>query len=347
MRCPRLDALPPAPEGRTGWPWTEESAPLPDAMPDGGPWPRVSIVTPVYNQAAFLEEAIRSVLLQGYPDLEYIIVDGGSTDGCVDIIRKYEPWLAHWRSEPDRGQSHAINKGLRRATGRYFNWHNADDVLLPGALSLAARALAEHPQASYAYGYSLVIDEKSAIIPGRGGACHEPGVGFVRSVEESLRELRSPCQPGCLMDAKTVFRVGMLDERLHYTMDGDLLLRLNLVAGGYSVAQPVVMFRSHQRSKTATRSVRRGREPLLMAHRILANPRSAKYRRHVRRPMLARAHHIAWQNLRAVGRRREAAWHGLLETLYAPPKPIRKAIRAILLCLCDLGVGFIPSALRD
>jgi len=103
-------------------------------MPDGQPWPRISIVTPSYNQGQFIEETIRSVLLQGYPDLEYIIVDGASTDCSVDIIRRYEPWLAHWESEPDRGQSHAINKGLDRTTGSVAAYLNSDDLYLPGAL---------------------------------------------------------------------------------------------------------------------------------------------------------------------------------------------------------------------
>ena len=136
-----VDDLPPPPEGKSGWPWTEGSRPLPTVRSDGSAWPQVTIVTPSYNQAEYLEETVRSVLLQSYPALQYIIMDGGSDDGSVDIIKKYEPWLAGWVSEPDEGQSDAINKGFRQATGEIQAWLNSDDVYFPDTLGTAVDEL--------------------------------------------------------------------------------------------------------------------------------------------------------------------------------------------------------------
>ncbi|NCJ07650.1 glycosyltransferase [Synechococcales cyanobacterium C] len=129
-----LDDLPAPSSGEVGWPWTEQSEPVNDRMPDGSEYPRISIVTPSYNQGQFIEETIRSVLLQGYPNLEYIIIDGGSTDETLEIIKKYEPWLAYWESKPDSGPASAINKGIQKCTGEWFNWLNSDDLLLPKSL---------------------------------------------------------------------------------------------------------------------------------------------------------------------------------------------------------------------
>lgn len=141
MRCPTLDELPSPPAGRVGWPWTEASPTVPATRVDGSSWPRVSIVTPAYNQAHYLEETIRSVLLQGYPDLEYIIIDDGSTDNTVEVIRKYEPWLAHWTTQPNQGQCAAINHGFEHVTGQIQAYLNSDDLLLPGALERVAQEI--------------------------------------------------------------------------------------------------------------------------------------------------------------------------------------------------------------
>src|SRR5262249_45706804 len=116
MPSPTLEELPPPPAGRTGWPWTEGSPILPDVAPDERRWPRISVVTPSFNQSEYVEAAIRSVLLQGYPNLEVIVVDGGSSDGSVQTIAKYEKWLTRWTSERDGGPAQALNKGFKRAT---------------------------------------------------------------------------------------------------------------------------------------------------------------------------------------------------------------------------------------
>src|SRR5690349_13569673 len=120
MRCPSSAELPRPPAGKTGWPWTGENRPVAALRRDGSPWPLISIVTPTWNQGHFIEETIRSVLLQGYPNLEYVVIDGGSTDDTVGVIREYERWLTRWVSEKDRGQTDAINKGLQYCSGDIF-----------------------------------------------------------------------------------------------------------------------------------------------------------------------------------------------------------------------------------
>ena len=136
----RVAELPPPPVGRSGWPWTE-GTPIGTS---GGilrqdEWPKITVVTISFDQAEFLEETIRSVLLQNYPNLEYIIVDGGSVDDSIKIIRRYEDHIDSWVSETDKGQSHALNKGFARATGNIHAFLNGDDIYEPGALWACAR----------------------------------------------------------------------------------------------------------------------------------------------------------------------------------------------------------------
>jgi glycosyltransferase involved in cell wall biosynthesis len=247
MRCPTLKELPPPPPGKIGWPWTEESPPLPDTMPDGRPWPRVSIVTPSYNQGQFIEETIRSVLLQGYPDLEYIIIDGGSTDGSVDIIRKYEPWLAYWVSEPDKGQADAINKGWRKATGEFLSWLNSDDILLPNALVQAVSHLVANRDSLLVYCDQRVIDENSNTL----FEIHLPDF----ELRDVIRSWLNPVnQPGFLMRSEVLKCVGFLDENLSFSMDFDYWLRISLhcKTGKIDhVRQIWSCFRRHSQSKSS------------------------------------------------------------------------------------------------
>lgn len=211
-------------------------------MPDGLPWPRVSIVTPSYNQAQFIEETIRSVLLQGYPDLEYIIIDGGSMDGSVEIIRQYEPWLAYWVSEKDRGQSDALNKGFRRATGSIVAWLNSDDWYEPGILPERAAAMRARPQCVLVYSDCQFVDTLGRPIHiWRTAQC---------SLTSLLLEANQIPQPGSFICASALAAAGGIDETLHHAMDYVLWLRLCLLGDIYYVPGVAANFRQHGFSKS-------------------------------------------------------------------------------------------------
>jgi len=180
--------------------------------------PKITIVTPSYNQAKYLPETIESVLGQDYPSLEYIIIDGGSTDGSVDIIKRYESHLAYWVSEKDSGQSEAINKGLRRATGTLFNWINSDDVLFPGALQRIAEVHARHPEADLFVGYGAKSDAEGIItritVPPRQRSMSPRNWSFFLH------------QQSVFMATETVRRLGGVREDLSSIMDAELYYRI-------------------------------------------------------------------------------------------------------------------------
>jgi glycosyltransferase involved in cell wall biosynthesis len=222
MRCPTLRELPPPPVGKTGWPWTEETPQLTDAVPKGDAWPRISIVTPSYNQGQFLEETIRSVLLQGYPDLEYIIIDGASTDESVNIIKKYEQWLAYWVSEKDQGQSHAINKGVGRATGEFAAYQNSDDIYRPSAFGTVASHLADG-SADVLFTTADSIDEQSHRHP---PVCPIPEPSIDRLIRFWCGPINIMPSQGFFFRLPLVRSLGYFNEALHFKMDLDLICRL-------------------------------------------------------------------------------------------------------------------------
>jgi len=190
-------------------------------MSDKVKHPRISIVTPSYNQGAYLEKTILSVIEQGYPNLEYIIIDGASTDNSLDIIKKYEKHLTYWVSEEDRGQSHAINKGLEKSSGELLGWLNSDDYFLPGALFKFAQAYVEDLSVGAIYGQGHIVNEKGNII-------HTP-----KLVPVTKDSLFGWCfgndfmQPSCLFTREAWNESGPIDETLHFALDVEYWIRIS------------------------------------------------------------------------------------------------------------------------
>ncbi|PYQ41129.1 MAG: hypothetical protein DMF77_16720 [Acidobacteria bacterium] len=180
--------------------------------------PLVSIVTPSYNQGRFIEETIQSVLAQDYPNLEYIVVDGGSTDETLDILRRYGGRLK-WISEPDRGQSEAINKGFRMARGEIVAWLNSDDTYLAGAVGKAVGYLRTHPAVAMVYGEGYLMDEAGRVT-GRFPATEPFNLWRLVYFSDYILQ-QTVFWRRCVFDA-----VGMLDESLHYGMDWDFWIRV-------------------------------------------------------------------------------------------------------------------------
>jgi glycosyltransferase involved in cell wall biosynthesis len=212
--------------------------------------PRISIITPSFNQASYLEQTIRSVLDQGYANLEYIVVDGGSTDGSVEIIRKYEDRLAWWVSEKDRGQSHAINKGLARATGDLIAWINSDDMYVAGAFVAMARAHVEDPEAGILYGRCRVVDEEGRLESVRTGSLSR--YDEVIDLWRVWWRGRNYVQPEVFWTREAMERAGQLREDLNYVMDQEWWARLMRTGSrAHFVDAEIACFRKQPLQKTS------------------------------------------------------------------------------------------------
>jgi len=204
-------------------------------------FPKISVVVPSFNQGEYIEDTILSVLDQDYPDFELIIIDGGSTDSTIDVIRKYEDRLAYWISEPDCGQSDAINKGAERATGEIIGWLNSDDLYYEGALRAMGNAFIDNHTAVLIYGAGAKIDvskEILKIIPAKP-------YNF-KKINRVLYFL----QPSMMFRLRDFIRVGGLDENLHYVMDWDLVLKLAAIGEIVPISAPIGMLRRHAGAKT-------------------------------------------------------------------------------------------------
>ncbi|MHA3771982.1 glycosyltransferase family 2 protein [Verrucomicrobiota bacterium sgz303538] len=208
------------------------------------PLPRISVVTPSFNQAEFLETTILSVLGQHYPNLEYIVMDGGSTDRSVEIIRRYSPQLAYWVSEKDGGQATAINRGFERATGDIFCWINSDDYLFPGSLWQIARELGPHlGKPTLIQGHCLLFRDKG----------DEAWPLFAEVFESAkLRRVDTIVQPSAFWTAELWRRTGPLDTGLHFGFDWDWFIRASDHCEFKTLPEFLSGYRVHASHKTGS-----------------------------------------------------------------------------------------------
>jgi glycosyltransferase involved in cell wall biosynthesis len=251
VHCPKLTELPPPPAGKTGWPWTEESESLLERKGETRSWPRISVVTPSFNQGEFLEETIRSILLQGYPDLEYLVLDGGSTDNSVEIIKKYSSWISYWVSESDAGQSDAINRGLKRASGEFATWINSDDLLCQNALVTHASEIGFESNTVYV-AFCIYIDQHRRYLSRHRGRvyCLEDLVS-INSVWRSKQDRGNIDQPAVLFPRELALFVGGVNRDNHSTMDYELWGEFFYAGAKFRYTDvPFGMFRQHSEQKT-------------------------------------------------------------------------------------------------
>ena len=229
--------------------------------------PRISIVTPSYNQVAYLEQTIRSVLSQNYPDLEYIIMDGGSTDGSVDILKKYADKFSYWTSEKDKGQADAIQRGLAKCTGDLIGWVNSDDIMMPGTLKHFAEMYVKHPDTEMFAGGAVLIDGNSRVSTTRCGVPEFYWTTGKLTFQQMLFRSVEFLQPATIWTRNIFEKTGGLDTKMKFCFDWDFFLRVarecpilgtNMLTAGY---------RWHCESKSCTMQDVRSQEMAMLMER--------------------------------------------------------------------------------
>jgi glycosyltransferase involved in cell wall biosynthesis len=241
-----LKDLPKPPKNTMGFPWTEETPPQ---YPNEN-LPKITIITPSFNQGQFIEQTIRSVLLQNYPNLEYIIIDGGSTDNTLEIIKKYSDFITYWVSEKDNGQSDAINKGLKYATGDVFNWLNSDDYYLPNTLLTVGQFFHKNPKINVLCGHEKVLLPDDSLT-----STTNPPTTVKGTLEETIA-IANICQPPTFFRLSAFKQLGELSDKLHFCMDADLWLRYLCLFGLENVEKTATIFnvfRVHTEAKSSSK----------------------------------------------------------------------------------------------
>jgi len=297
-------------------------------------FPLVSIITPSYNQAAFLEQAIQSVLGQDYPNLEYFVIDGASDDGSAAILQKYSDRLRGWVSEPDGGQADAINKGLAMATGEFVAWLNSDDFYLPWMVSTAVSALQAHPAWGLAYGDMLAVDAQGNLINVQR---------FGDWGLEDLTQFKIIGQPAVMMRRDVLRKAGTLDTRFNYLLDHHLWLRIAAIAPIGHIHRLLAGARFHEDAKNVARAADFGADAFEIYRWMKEDPRLAQALEHTGRKALAGAHWISGRYLSDAGKPLQGLME-IIKSLALYPAIALKDWRRILFALGQLaGLGGIKE----
>lgn len=245
--------------------------------------PLVSIITPSFNQARYLEATIQSVLAQEYPRIEYIIVDGASTDGSVDIIKKYKKSLAYWISEKDSGQAEAINKGVARGTGEIVAWLNSDDYYLPGAISAVVKVFEENPDVLMVYGDMLAVDEQGQ------------NINLLKYKQLSLEDLlcfQIIGQPSVFFRRSILEKTGLLNTSFHFLLDHHLWIRIAQIGQILHIPQVLAAARYHAEAKNRAKAAEFGREAFRILDWAKSQPGLMEAATRVERRARASAHRV-------------------------------------------------------
>jgi glycosyltransferase involved in cell wall biosynthesis len=281
-------------------------------------YPLISIVTPSFNQAEYLGECLESVVGQDYPRLEYIVLDGGSTDSSREVIARHSDRLAYWASEKDRGQAHAVNKGWARARGEILGWLNSDDRLAPGALGQVARAFRSRRSAAMIYGDIQEIDA-------HGRPVHlKHMAGF--SVNALLLG-KNMGQPGVFITRRAYEALGGLDEQLHFALDFDYFLRAWLAFPASEMIYSgslLALSRLWGGTKSTQAASRFGEEYQRVLERTFAQPDLEPQLKELRERSYARAVYFRQARLHFESRRAGEGWRWLMRAARREPQPVEK-----------------------